>query len=648
MKNLLSIGRTGEPDSSLYYRQGRRIRSTCLSERKPVMARLRRKYSTKTGKGSKWMRSVERIPYLESLRQNAGVSDGAITCITRLQTVWKLNQNNVRVKDLYRLLKREELWIAAYKKLAHNKGVFVFGGVKGTIDGTSIKALRNLRDLVVSGNYTVGITRRVEIPKPERGLRSLGIPEFRDRLVQEVLRTLLECVYEPRFYESSHGFRPQRSQHTCLRQVRRDFGSTKWVLEGDISECFGTIDHNIVRKCLSRTIDDERFVSVIIQGLRSKVLMPKGVLEWMDIGTPQNGVCSPLLSNIVLHQLDRFLSRLKLKIDRGKQQRRGPEYIKLTNRNRYYKGTLTGKAAWRASPRIFPAPKRVLTDRRGKDLTHDPLFRRMHYTRYANHYIVGITGPRELAVRVKMLIIRFLKQRLRFQLNEEKIVITKFSKKGISFLGYLIRRNPPFALEHAQNFRSYTPCQQSQGKDKSTHRIRTSGITLFADVDKVIQNLAHKGFCKKNEPVPNFRYMHESQSYTIKQVNSILRRLDEYYMISENKKAAMSRFSYLVRYSIARMFAAKFKLRSVAHVFKRAGKGLGKPLKSKGKSTYGSSNEKLAYNAKAAKSMISESMPRLLYTKYKEIEEPDLKPLAKRWDPWKDVARGHIPWPIKR
>lgn len=624
--NLLPVGRTGEPGAVFIRRQGRRIRSTCLPERSPVMAKLSRKYATKTGKGSKRMQSVEGIPYLERLKRDAGVPDGTMTCITRLQTVWKLNQSNRKVKDLFRLLRREELWVAAYRKLARNKGALTAGGAKGTIDGTSMKVIRHLIYLVSSGNYAVGVTRRVNIPKPKGGQRPLGIPEFRDQLVQEVLRTLLECVYEPRFIESSHGFRPQRSQHTCLRQIRRDFEGTKWMIEGDISKCFDTIDHNIVRKCLSRTIDDERFVSLIIRNLRSKVLMPEGALEWMNVGTPQGGVCSPLLSNIVLHQLDRFISRLKRRIDRGQKRRRNPEYVSLIHRSRYYRGTKAGKAAMRTARKVTP----VLTD--------DPEYRRMHYARYADDFIIGITGPRELAVRVKMLVARFLKQRLCLQLNEDKTVITQIGKNDVSFLGYSIRRGQSFAMRHTQHFGNYT----------RSRRIRIGGLTLLADVDKVVKGLAYKGFCKGRHPAPNFRYMHQPQSYTITRVNSILRGLNEYYRLSENRRAAVSHFSYLVRYSLAKMFAAKYKLRSLSHVFRKAGKDLGKPLKSKANSTHGASDDRLVKDAKFAGSVVKGTSPKLLYTKYRDIQKPDLSPLARQWDPWKNVEQGHIPWPITR
>lgn len=626
--NLLPIGKTGEPGKSFEIYQGRRIRSTRLIERKSVMKR--RLFSELTaGKGSKTVHpTIGGTAYLKELSRNLGASDEAKTCVRRLQSLWNLNQDrNSRAKDLFKLATREDLWVAAYKKLAHNKGALTAGGAKGTIDGTSLKTLKLLRDAIKSGTYKISSTRRVYIPKAKGGSRPLGIPEFRDRLAQEVIRIILECIYEPRFLESSHGFRPRRSQHTSLRQVRRDFGGAKWVIEGDISKCFDTISHQVVKHCLRRTIDDERFISLIMRGLRTKVLMPEGGLEWMNVGAPQGGVCSPLLSNIVLHQLDRFILRLKRKVDLGKQRKRNPAYVKLMNASRYRRGTNEGRDARKAARRINP------------NLTDDPGFRRLNYTRYADDFIIGITGPKALAVRIKELVAGFLKRRLHLNLNEEKTVITQLSGKNVSFLGYIIKRGAPYSMKHKQHYGKQT---------RIIRRARLGGLTLIVDVDKVMQGLTYKGFCKGGQPVANFRYMHQSQSYTVNAMNSILRGLNEYYKLSEGRRAAMVYFSYIIRYSIAKMFAAKYKLRSVQRVFKRAGKDLRKLLKA-GKKTHGASDQKLTADAKAAGSKVKVEMPALLYTKYAQVPLPDLKPLAKRWNPYNSGLQAqHIPWPITR
>lgn len=623
-QNLLSICETGEPGMVFITRQGRRIRSTRLTERTPAMVKLGREHSTKTGKGSKTVRSNVRTAYLESLKRNAGASDDALTCVRRLQTVWNLSSDNRKAKHLFRMIRNEELWIAAYRKLASNKGALTPGGAGGTIDGTSIKSIRKLIHELNQNTYVFGTSRRVNIPKPKGGTRPLGIPEFRDRLSQEVLRTLLECIYEPRFVENSHGFRPGRSQHTCLRQIRRDFGATKWVIEGDISKCFDTLDHNVVRNLLTRTIEDRRFVELLVKGLKSKVLMPNNVLEWMDSGAPQGGVCSPLLSNIVLHQLDRFILRLKRVVDKGKARKRNPEYVKLMNRRRYYRGSQTSRDAARAARRI------------PSTLTNDPDFRRLNYVRYADDFIVGVTGPRKLAARIKGAIASFLKQRLRLELSHEKTAITQLSKNGVRFLGVIIKRGPTFMMKHTQHYGNTT---------RHIKRIRTGGLIIHADISKVVQGLAHKGFCRQDGPVPNFRLLHQPQSYAIQRANSILRGLNQYFRVCDNRRPAVSYFNYLIRYSIAKMFAAKFKLRSLSHVFKIAGKDLGKPLKSK--RTIGSSDDQQTKHAREAGSRVKGAMPKMLYTKYNTIPKPDIQPLAKQW-----TANGstetHVPWPITR
>lgn len=610
-QNLLPIGRNGEPGTDFIRCQGRRACSTCLFERKPVMVTLSRRNSVKKGKRPKRIHSFEGIPYLESLKRNAGVSDEAITCIRRLETVWKFSSNNRKAKGLLRLLKKEELWIAVYRKLSLNKEALRAGGGKGTIDGTSIKALRKLKNIVSSGNEPVAIIYKANLLKPKE-YNPLDILKCQGKVIQEVLRILLECVYEPRFYENSHGFRPRRSQHTCLRQIRRDFEGAKWVIKGDVGKCFDTINHATYRKCLSLTIDDKPFVNLIIRGLRSKILVSSETLECTSSKTPL-GTCNQLLSNIVLHQLDRFISRLKRRVNKGQQQKKYPEYVRLKN----HWVMKTSKTA--IDFKITPV----------SDSHHQGL----DYARYTYDFIIGVNGPRELAVRVKMLITRFLKQRLFLELSEDQMVIAQISKNFVPFLGYCIRKRPSAVRKHTRGPANYT----------RTQPISPGRLVILVDVKKVVQSLAYKGFCSASEPIPNFRFMHQSQSYTIARANSILRGLNEYYRISENRKAAISYFSYLVRNSIAKMFAAKYKLGSVTHVFKKAGKALKNPLKSKTSST-GAVFKKNGQRVKSTestkiKNVVNDTIPKLLYVKHADIQKPDLSPLVRKWNPWKRLEK---------
>jgi len=212
------------------------------------------------------------------------------------------------------------------------------------------------------------------------------------------------------------------------------------------------------------------------------------------------------------------------------------------------------------------------------------------------------------------------------------------SANSVPFLGYIIKRGAPYTMEHKRHYGKQT---------RIIRRARLGGLTLLVDVNKVVQGLAYKGFCKNGQPRPNFRYMHQPQSYTVNAANNILRGLNQYYKLSEGRRPAVAYLSYIIRYSIAKMFAAKYKLRSVQHVFSRAGKDLSKPLKV-GNKMHGANDQKLIINAKEAGSKVVVEMPALLYTKYAKIPLPDLKPLTRKWDPYRTIQESHIAWPITR
>lgn len=623
MKGKLDVGRTGEPRPRLHWALGRRVRSTCLLEREPAMVKRMFSECTK-GKGPKWTDFNKDVPYLDKFQKSMRASDDATQTLRRLKQLWSLNANtNAKAQRLSVLLGDINLWVAAYNKLASNEGSMTKGGSGGTIDGTSVKSLELLRDKVVSGTYTFGMTRRVYIPKPKGGHRPLGIPAF-DRLLQEVVRTLLEVIYEPRFLETSHGFRPQRSQHTCLRQIRRDFRGTTWYIEGDISKCFDTIEHQIVRKCLNKVIYDPKFVNLLVQGLKTKVLMPKGSTEWQTKGTPQGGVCSPLLSNVVLHQLDRYMARLKRVIDIGARRRQSKQYISIHNRMR------------KASPKD-KIEYRKMARKVGYGDPLDPTFRRLSYTRYADDFLIGIAGSKQLARKVKHNVSRFLKTRLNLELSLEKTTITRALGGRVPFLGYVISHAP---------VRTYSYARVYAGRKRLVKTHRAGNLTLLVDNQKVKQRLLLKGFCDRNfEPQPNFAYLPYPQSHTLKAVNRLLQGVCNYYKLSDNLRSSVSRINYITRYSTAKLFAAKYKLRTMAKVFGKAGKDLGKPLKGP---SIGANDEKLKHDARAAGGDLKWEFKGLLYTKYHTIPKPDLKPLAKEWKPAVGDNTEAMAYPLTR
>jgi len=514
--------------------------------------------------------------HISSPRRTSTRSDETPKYMSRLRAIWELSRQETsskRINGLFKLLGEEDLWVAAYKKLAPNPGSMTAGGASGTIDRTSVKSLRALRDSVCEGRFEFVTTSRQLRLRQGRGrtgdvrckqlkpisLGPLGIGQFQDRLVQEVIRTLLFFIYEPVFCENSHGFRTGRSQHTCLKYVRQHFRGVNWIIEGDISKCFDTLPHATVMKLLSKKIQDHRFLNLVRKGLQANILLPDDKRQKSLVGTPQGSIVSPLLSNIVLHELDRFVNRLKRIVDRGVKRRQNPAYARLMTR--FIRASCPQERIKLKKEAIASGYRNLL----------DPNFLRLSYARYADDFIVGILGPKKLAARIKRLIGVFLKNRLGLTLNLEKTTITRTLRNSVPFLGYLINYGP-------MNTFPITSSYQGQWRTiKGPWKAGT--LRLLVDMKKIIESLNNKGFCnKKGDPLPNFRFFQDPQSHTVSRASAILRGIANYYHLADNKVRSVQRISFIVLHSLAKMFAAKYKLRTRAQVFKKAGRNLSKPL----------------------------------------------------------------------
>jgi group II intron reverse transcriptase/maturase len=216
-----------------------------------------------------------------------------VRVLKRLVAIGKLSQQGKRVKDLFRLMKHPALWLQAYANLHANHGATTKGVDAVTMDGFSRARVVNLIALLTQGRYRFKPSRRVYIPKASgTKTRPLGIPSGDDKLVQEVVRLLLERIYEPVFSADSHGFRRGRSCHTALESIRHTWTGMKWLLEVDIQSFFDTIDHDILIRLPEKKIDDRRFIKLI------KAMLKAGYVEQWTYhrtysGTPQGGVVTP-------------------------------------------------------------------------------------------------------------------------------------------------------------------------------------------------------------------------------------------------------------------------------------------------------------------------------------------------------------------
>ena len=199
--------------------------------------------------------------------------------------------------ELYRQMFNKSLYLLAYGNIYSNQGSMTPGAGDETADGMSEAKIGELIAAIRGERYRFAPVRRIYIPKKNGKLRPLGLPSWSDKLVGEVVRLLLEAYYEPQFSGRSHGFRKGRGCHTALREIQQTWTGTVWFIEGDISDCFGSLDHEILLGILAERIRDNRFLRLIRNMLKAGYLEDWQYHDTLS-GTPQGGVVSPLLSCI--------------------------------------------------------------------------------------------------------------------------------------------------------------------------------------------------------------------------------------------------------------------------------------------------------------------------------------------------------------
>jgi RNA-directed DNA polymerase len=235
----------------------------------------------------------------------------------RLNSIRHLSRQGKRINGLFRLLLSPLLWERAYTEIAPNPGALTRGVTDRTLDGFSFERVQTLISQLQDGTYRFTPVRRVYLPKPNGKLRPLGIPTADDKLVQSVVKLLLELIYEPVFSPLAHGFRRHRSCHTALSHIQDTWNGMKWLVDIDVVGFFDNINHEILLGLLRKRIADERFLRLIAGMLRAGYL-EDWTFHRTFSGTPQGGVASPILANVYLHELDEFLTALKTRFDRGK------------------------------------------------------------------------------------------------------------------------------------------------------------------------------------------------------------------------------------------------------------------------------------------------------------------------------------------
>ena len=425
-----------------------------------------------------------------------------------LNVIRDRGQRRLPLEDVYRQLFKPALYLRAYGRIYRNDGAMTRGTTPETVDGMSLAKIHEIIEALRFERYRWTPVRRTHIPKPKQPgkTRPLGIPTWSDKLLQEVMRSLLEAYYEPQFSEHSHGFRPDRGCHTALTTVAKVWRGTKWFIEGDIKGCFDHIDHHVLLSILREKIHDNRFLRLVAS------LLQAGYLEdWRYhptfSGTPQGGIISPILSNIYLDRLDQWGEQTLLpEHNLGRRRQANPAYTALQHKAYRLRAEGKHEEARKLRKQLQALPS-VETD--------DPHYRRLRYVRYADDFLLGFVGPKAEAEEIKRKLTTFLHEELKLELSQEKTLITHAQTERARFLGYDIVARHEDAKHDSLGRRGIN---------------RSIGLRIPAEVIEA----RCREYMKKGRPIHRPELEHNDDYSIVAQFQAEYRGYVQYYLLAEN------------------------------------------------------------------------------------------------------------------
>lgn len=483
----------------------------------------------------------------------------------------RISQNSRKNKEeiftrLYRYMLRPDLYYLAYKNLSTNKGASTKGVDDDTADGFSKEKINKIIASLVDETYAPKPVRREYIQKKNNSKkkRPLGIPTFTDKLVQEVLRMILEAVYEPTFSNHSHGFRPNRSCHTALQSLKKEFTGTTWFIEGDIKGCFDNIDHHVLVKTVNSKIKDAKLIKLIWKFLKAGY-MEDWIYHKTYSGCPQGGIVSPILSNIYLNELDKFAAKMAENFFKPKERNYTVEHSRIVGKRDYAKSLLKTASGQRKNELLKEI--KALTAQSHKIPCASKTDKVVKYIRYADDFIIGVKGDKADCEALKAQLSEFISHTLKMELSDEKTLITH-SNQYARFLGYDVRVR-----------------REQKLKPHGNHLARTLNGTVELNIpleDKIMPFLFGKLAIRQThdgaiEPAPR-KYLYRCTDLEIiSAYNSELRGICNYYRLASNY-TRLDYFAYLMEYSCLKTPAGKHdstsrKMISKYHI-KNAGWGI--------------------------------------------------------------------------
>ena len=458
---------------------------------------------------------------------------------TVLGIIRERGRRGLPLEEVYRQLFNPDLYLLAYGKIARNRGAMTPGATPETVDGMSLKKIQAIIETLRLERYRWTPVRRVAIPKGNGKTRPLGIPTWSDKLVQEVIRLLLEAYYEPQFSDRSHGFRPGRGCHTALSTIYHSWHGTTWFIEGDIAAYFDRIDHQILLARLAEQIHDQRFLRLITHLLKAGYLEDWTYHRTLS-GTPQGSGLSPLLANLYLDRFDTFVEQTLLPLwNRGHRRKSNRAYNRLTARASELdrRGERTRAQALRQRAHQLPS---VDPD--------DPDYRRLRYIRYADDFLLGFAGPYAEAETIEQQVGAFLREELALELSATKTLLTHARTGTARFLGY------DLSIGH-----------DNQRRDR--HGDRTINGIPTLRVPAAVIRAKCRPYMRHGKPVHRPYLVHDAVFSIITQYQAEYRGLVAYYRLAMNLHH-LNFLKWVMETSLTKTLAAKLRL-SVPKVYRR-------------------------------------------------------------------------------
>jgi group II intron reverse transcriptase/maturase len=467
---------------------------------------------------------------------------------TYLGILRERGKRGLPVERVYRQFFNRDLYLKAYGRIYRNNGAMTRGITEETVDGMSLEKIDTIIETLRHERYRWKPARRVWIPKKNGKKRPLGVTTWSDKLVAEVVRLILNAYFDVQFSDHSHGFREGRGCGDALREIYHTWKGCVWIIEGDISDCFGSLSHKLLISLLSEKIHDGRFIRLV------KQLLDAGYLEdWRFnqtlSGVPQGSVVSPILSNILLNKLDHYVETVLIPpYTRGEKKRVNPIYKRLTSKaeNRFKRGLTKQGQQFRKAAQQLPS----------KD-PQDPNYRRLRFCRYADDFALGFIGPKAEAEAIKQQLASFLREELELSLSEEKTLITHARSHAAKFLGY--------EVTILQNDAKRSRVKRGNTKRSFDQRSINAGIGLRIPQTVILDKCAR--YMKNGKPIHRSELENESDFTIISTYQLEYRGIVEYYRMAYTLHT-LSRLKWVMQQSLAKTLAHKHKT-SVRKIYKK-------------------------------------------------------------------------------